>query len=237
MLIGGGRGGIKFTGQSPLSAAGGDLSKLAQVTPLADVVFGHTPVGEAVLRGKAGSPHPCGDCLTPKSVELFEGRRDVHASVTPAGVFIRLVRCRKCEACLRHRRQVWFARMMSELGVSPRTWFVTLTWRGEEPTAPYRDVQLWLKRLRKRAKLRFVAVQERGDEGGRLHWHLLVHTGVFVRARHVREDWPQGFCKATLAKSANVGYLANYASGAMLRVHASTGYGRIGSDLASDERQ
>ena len=36
-------------------------------------------------------------------------------------------RCRKCEACLRHRRRLWTARAVDEIEASERTWFGTLT--------------------------------------------------------------------------------------------------------------
>lgn len=36
-------------------------------------------------------------------------------------------RCRKCDACLRHRRRLWSARASDELKAAHRTWFATLT--------------------------------------------------------------------------------------------------------------
>lgn len=39
------------------------------------------------------------------------------------------VRCRKCPECLWHRRRLWTARAITELRLSPRTWFGTLTFR------------------------------------------------------------------------------------------------------------
>lgn len=41
------------------------------------------------------------------------------------------VRCRKCEACMRARRNQWIARAKSEISHAPRTWFGTLTLRPE----------------------------------------------------------------------------------------------------------
>lgn len=38
-----------------------------------------------------------------------------------------IVRCRKCEACLKHKRAVWSARASHRIGLHPRTWMVTLT--------------------------------------------------------------------------------------------------------------
>lgn len=41
-------------------------------------------------------------------------------------VYVR-VRCRKCPECLRHKRRLWTARAISEVRLSKRTWFGTLT--------------------------------------------------------------------------------------------------------------
>lgn len=41
-------------------------------------------------------------------------------------------RCRKCSACLRHRRRLWTARAIDEIAASGRTWFGTLTARPSE---------------------------------------------------------------------------------------------------------
>lgn len=41
------------------------------------------------------------------------------------------VRCRKCDACLNHRRRVWTARAVAEVDQAPRSWFVTLTFKPE----------------------------------------------------------------------------------------------------------
>lgn len=38
-----------------------------------------------------------------------------------------LVRCRKCESCLRYRQRLWRLRAQVEMADAPRTWFGTLT--------------------------------------------------------------------------------------------------------------
>lgn len=115
---------------------------------------------------------------------------------------------------------------MHECRIAERTWFGTFTWRGDAPLAPYSDIQKYLKRLRKRiGPVRFMAVQEAGDEGGRLHWHMLLHCSQKVRVRDLRHDWPPGFCKFQVATPDKVGYIANYGVQSMLRVHASIRYG------------
>lgn len=91
-----------------------------------------------------------------------------------------VVRCRKCESCLRWRRARWASRMVAENVTSGRTWFVTLTMKddalyrcvarsrlreGYEDASPARQDQMvfwefgaevtkFLKRLRKNATAR-----------------------------------------------------------------------------------
>jgi hypothetical protein len=49
------------------------------------------------------------------------------------------VACRKCDGCLKHRRNLWAARAASEIQTSTRTWFLTLT------VAPEHRFRLGLK--------------------------------------------------------------------------------------------
>ena len=138
------------------------------------LLFGPSPTAQAVQRAPATGYQAQGDCHAPVTVVLWD--RTSHPSISDRrGSTVVYARCRKCPACLRFRARVWYARSMREIVLADRTWFATLTWRGDMPTAPYRDVQFYLKRLRKRVgPVRFMAVQEAGDEGGRLHWHLLL---------------------------------------------------------------
>ncbi|UOF79011.1 replication associated protein [Microviridae sp.] len=114
------------------------------------------------------------------------------------------VRCRRCDACLRHRGFVWAKRAQTEMRTAHRTWFVTLTLSPDRQTwsalsaraalakavadvtpqnlfirqaaAVEPEVQRWLKRVRKNsgARLRYLQVCE-AHKSGVPHWHLLVH--------------------------------------------------------------
>ena len=200
------------------------------MTPLEWLVGGHTPTGAAINRIRA-SGWKMPDCDSPIPLELFEGQAVVHSTVTPAGLKVIYVPCRKCVACLRVRRRAWYARMRAELELAPRTWFLTLTFADSDTAGAYVEVQRFLKRLRKslpRCALRYVAVLEAGDEGGRLHWHMLLHCYAKVTKRMVQAQWSRvGFSGCKLATVGNCGYLSHYAAGAMLRVHASKSYGRL----------
>ena len=174
------------------------------------IIYGPSPTAIAVQQAPAMGYQAQGDCHAPVAVVLWD-RTSHPSSVGRRGSTTVMGRCRKCDACLRHRARMWYARAMREIEMSQRSWFGTFTWRGADPVAPYRDIQLYLKRLRKRVgPVRFMAVQEAGDEGGRLHWHMLLHTSSAVRVRHLRHDWPVGFCLFKVATPDKVGYMVAY---------------------------
>lgn len=132
-------------------------------------------------------------------------------------------RCRQCEACLAHRRQLWTARAVHEIDVSARTWFGTLTvapahrFRFQvlaeraagvsrlsalEPAEQFRLVAAQLnmeatrffKRLRKQgAAFRYLLVTE-AHKSGDPHLHLLLHeSGEPVRKATLESHWNVGF--------------------------------------------
>lgn len=141
----------------------------------------------------------------------------------------RLVRCRKCPVCMKMRQAEWAHRASLEYYAGTRTWWITLTYRGSrEPT--YEDVKLFKKRLLKNTdKFRFVCSAERGDEGNRLHWHMLLHCQASpIKRREIERAWGKGFVHARLARTNGLGaYLAKYlAKTAGSDITASLRYGR-----------
>jgi len=134
------------------------------------------------------------------------------------------VRCRKCDGCRLWRQRVWAARAHVEYQVSPRTWWITLTYRGSSETL-YPEVQKFLKRLRKKNQVRYVLSEEQGETNGRLHYHVLLHCRPDLTRRAIEGFWPHGFVHSRLAKSAGLGrYLAKYLA-KQSRIRASVGYG------------
>lgn len=89
------------------------------------------------------------------------------------------------------------------------------------------DVQLFMKRLRKRiGKVRFFACGEYGSKGGRPHYHLLLFgwspsdrrlwrrsgSGHLVyRSALLEEIWPFGHCEVGDVTQQSAGYVARYA--------------------------
>lgn len=92
------------------------------------------------------------------------------------------------------------------------------------------EVQRWLKRIRKRAPLRYCCVIE-SHKSGLPHMHLLVHEqGQPLRHKVLTEAWKWGFSRFNLVKPgegpATARYVAKYLTkSARCRVKASLRYG------------
>jgi hypothetical protein len=121
---------------------------------------------------------------------------------------------------------MWKARATAEFNTSPRTWWVTLTWRGDVP-ASYGDVAKFLRKLRKiDPQLRYLVTEEVGELGQRRHWHALVHCSESLSKAQLEAAWPHGFLKPRLATSARLArYMAKYQGKAGGVLRASTRYG------------
>ena len=88
--------------------------------------------------------------------------------------------CTKCLGCRKRYKQEWTARVLLEDQLQEHGLFTTLTYDAENVPddwgLPYRDVQLYHKRIRNMFGIapRFVNVGEYGEEKGRPHWHELM---------------------------------------------------------------
>lgn len=102
-----------------------------------------------------------------------------------------LIPCGQCMGCRLEYSRQWANRMMMELDSHEDAWFVTLTYNDEHlplsanpatgevvATLRKRDVQLFMKRLRKHrpgVKIRYFCSGEYGDKGKRPHYHLIIY--------------------------------------------------------------
>lgn len=105
-----------------------------------------------------------------------------------------IVPCGKCNFCLLTRRIDWSFRLAQELKVATSAKFVTMTYSDEKlrikdgiPVLDKRDVQLFLKRLRKACseldkalKIRYYVVGEYGENTERPHYHMLLFNVPLV---------------------------------------------------------
>lgn len=94
------------------------------------------------------------------------------------------VPCGKCTGCRLERSRQWAVRCMHEASLHDQNCFVTLTYSDEHLPVDYsvhpRDLQLFLKRLRKQVykqyakTIKFYACGEYGETTLRPHYHLLI---------------------------------------------------------------
>lgn len=92
-----------------------------------------------------------------------------------------LVRCGRCDTCRASRVSIWANRILLEAEEYESNAFVTLTYNDEALPADgslvARDLQLFLKRFRKRyvgRRVRFFACGEYGSQFGRPHYHAIL---------------------------------------------------------------
>lgn len=113
--------------------------------------------------------------------------------------------CGRCPACLRNRQNEWVFRLNEEMRVSPFAYFFTLTYRDSDlpicicsvplrceiPTLSKRDIQLFLKRLRKNTgvKCKYHIVGEYGPSSLRPHYHGLIFSQFELNQDDIINAW------------------------------------------------
>ena len=128
--------------------------------------------------------------------------------------------CGKCPACLARSRQEWVFRLREELKSCDFGLFATLTYTDE--TLPLdgvsiRDVQLFLKRLRKNWKsktLRYFIVSEYGDHTYRPHYHALMFFKNLDRSKDIydiiEQAWQNGNVQFGEVEEGSIVYCTKY---------------------------
>lgn len=85
--------------------------------------------------------------------------------------------CGKCLECLQQYSKEWSFRIMLEASLYEKNCFITLTYKNSPNFLVKKDLQDFLKRLRRRLeplRIRFFACGEYGKKGKRPHFHLIV---------------------------------------------------------------
>lgn len=139
--------------------------------------------------------------------------------------------CGQCLPCRINRRRLWTGRLMLESHLHAVSAFITLTYDQDHCPSQLvpRDLQLWLKKLRKRIapqKVRFYGVGEYGDISFRPHYHVIVFgLGGLVVGRHSKEcscvvcaSWGQGLCHVGEVTPESVAYTVQYVTKRMTNV-------------------
>jgi len=90
-----------------------------------------------------------------------------------------MIPCNKCFGCQLEKTRQWSVRIMHEAKLHPSSTFITLTYRKNPWTLNKRDMQLFLKRMRKDLQKRniFIKFFQSGEYGGareRPHHHAII---------------------------------------------------------------
>lgn len=95
--------------------------------------------------------------------------------------------CGQCIGCRLERSRQWAIRIMHETQLYEENCFVTLTYDDDnvakDRSLCYCDFQRFMKRLRKRWKVRFFCAGEYGDEDKRPHFHAAIFGYAFRKDR------------------------------------------------------
>lgn len=144
------------------------------------------------------------------------------------------VPCRKCVGCKLEYSRQWALRCVHEASLHNDNCFLTLTYDDDnlptiftgESTLVKRDLQLFMKRLRKKygAGIKFFGAGEYGDQSKRAHYHLLIFGFDFpdkqlfsVRdgnklftSQELDKLWKKGFCTIGDVTFESAQYTARY---------------------------
>lgn len=146
------------------------------------------------------------------------------------------VRCGQCTGCRLDRSKEWAVRCHHEASLWDDNCFVTLTFRDvdlpDPPTVDVRDLQLFMKKLRKKyapKKIRFFACGEYGEGEGKREWNPHYHLILFNHdfedkvpwkktssgellyvSQSLQSLWPSGFSSVGAATFQSAAYVARY---------------------------
>lgn len=133
------------------------------------------------------------------------------------------VPCGKCGSCMHNRRTEWSFRLREELITAYSAVFLTLTysdqnlpWGDGEPSLSKRDVQLFMKRLRKENEkvwahqIRYYAVGEYGTHTHRPHYHILLFNCEHSIYPKIEGIWGLGRVDQGNVEDASIHYVTKY---------------------------
>lgn len=138
--------------------------------------------------------------------------------------------CGRCIGCRLERSRQWAIRCIHEASLHDHNCFITLTYdannQPHDGGLHFRDVQLFLKRLRKQFPgLRYYGCGEYGGQFGRPHWHLILFNHTFTdltlwrksnagnslfRSATLERLWPYGYSSIGNVTFESAAYVARY---------------------------
>ncbi|WNK13243.1 MAG: replication initiator protein [Microvirus sp.] len=130
------------------------------------------------------------------------------------------VPCGKCPHCISRKVSAWSFRLMQETKYSTTAYFITLTYDEKNlrykdlttrPTLFKRDIQLFIKRLRKThtdpRPIKYYAVGEYGEKTWRPHYHIIIFNAAMQK---IQPAWNLGQIHYGTVTEASVGYTLKY---------------------------
>lgn len=135
------------------------------------------------------------------------------------------VPCGKCYECKKAIQYRWVGRCIAEMLVTPFTYFITLTFDDLHlKDVSKRDIQLFIKRFRKKIKCRYLAVGEYGSISNRPHYHLILFCQEELKDLEIMKRgnyplyksdflssiWKYGYSSVGIANAATISYTIGY---------------------------
>lgn len=127
--------------------------------------------------------------------------------------------CGKCAFCIKKQINAWCLRISHEMETSSSAFFLTLTYDDDHlpefGELSKRDLQLFIKRLRKRNPgLRYFAVGEYGSNYKRPHYHAIIFNldtlDLVTKAWCDVDGKPIGFVSGSRANMGRIRYMVSY---------------------------
>lgn len=149
------------------------------------------------------------------------------------------VPCGRCPECLSQRRNDWSFRLVEELKHSTSAYFITLTYTDDQipyrkhsgqQTLDKRDVQLFIKKLRKRQEtflkqqnsrgskasprrnttIRYYIAGEYGSETQRPHYHCILFNVLGDIVAKIEDIWTKGHTHIANCNVKTIAYTTKY---------------------------
>lgn len=155
-------------------------------------------------------------CLSPISIPRPNGQGAKDRILVP---------CSKCVSCIEAKRSHWTIRLKEELKVSTSALFLTLTYNDEnivvndndQGVLLKRDIQLFLKRLRrkfdyakKKYKIRYFVIGEYGTQTQRPHYHMILFNVPLHQEGYIVASWEKGWIHFGTVEMASIHYCTGY---------------------------
>lgn len=136
--------------------------------------------------------------------------------------------CGQCLSCRLEKVADWTTRLVHESKFHDEMMFITLTYQNDPITLIKKDVQNFMKRLRKSVypkKIKFFACGEYGENYARPHYHIIVFGHEFPDKKHIKTTetgeklyisdsltnlWKRGICNFGNVTPASCRYVAGY---------------------------